>query len=109
MSLCYLQECRDKITRTLLESSGFPKLYLGDGSRVTAYIYKCAELVWLMCVQDPPIVLEYTTKETEGARFNHEHYNVYTKSGTTFDFGVWPMLRLGKKGHVLAKGIAQGI
>ena len=92
-----------------MESSGFPKAYLINASRVTTYIYKCADLLWLMCVQDPPIVLEYITKDTEGARFNHDHYNVYTKSGTTYDYGVWPMLRSGKDGHVLSKGIAQGI
>ncbi|KAH3833564.1 hypothetical protein DPMN_106875 [Dreissena polymorpha] len=110
LSIPYVkEECRDKISRTLIESSGFPKTYLGDASRVTIYIYKCAELTWLMCVQDPSIVLEYITKETEGARFNFDHYNVYTKSGTTYDYGVWPMLRLGKRGQILSKGIAQGI
>ncbi|XP_045204350.2 uncharacterized protein LOC123557131 isoform X2 [Mercenaria mercenaria] len=103
------EECREKISKTLVESTGILRSYLGDASRLTAYIYKCAELTWLMCVQDPPIVLEYITKETEGARFNHEHYHVYTKTGNTYDFGVWPMLRLGRKGEILSKGIAQGI
>lgn len=109
IQLLILQECREKISKTLIESCGFPKLYLADTSRLTAYIYKCAELVWLMCVQDPPIVLQYVNRESEGARFNYEHYNVYTKPGNVYDYGVWPMLRQGRNGTILSKGVAQGI
>ncbi|WAQ97971.1 hypothetical protein MAR_022344 [Mya arenaria] len=81
-------ECRDKVTRTLLESSRFPKSFFADSSRLVAYIQKCAELTWMMCVHDPPIVLEYITKETEGSRFNFDHYIVHEQSGTTYDYVV---------------------
>jgi len=86
-----------------------PKSHLSDGSRLVAYIYRCAEITWLMVVQEPPIVLEYISKELEGARFDFDLYNVYTKSGTSYDYCVWPVLRIGMKGRLLAKGIAQGI
>ena len=62
----YLQECRNQIGDALIEKSKFSRTFLSSNSRLVAYINKCAEITWLLCVQDPPIVLEYVTKQQEG-------------------------------------------
>ena len=60
------QECRTRICDTLIESSNFPRTFLSSNTRLMAYINKCAEITWLFCVQDPPLVLGYVTKTQEG-------------------------------------------
>ncbi|KAH3830594.1 uncharacterized protein LOC127877437 isoform X1 [Dreissena polymorpha] len=69
------------------------------------YIKKCVELCWMMCVQDPPAVLDWSAQE--GA-FNVDLYRAYTKSGSQLEFVVWPIIYLHEGGPVLLKGVAQG-
>ena len=59
----------------------------------------------MMCVQDPPVVLDWSAQE--GA-FNVDLYRAYTKSGSQLEFVVWPIIYLHEGGPVLLKGVAQG-
>lgn len=109
LSIPYIkEECRNKVCDSLLESN-FPRAFLSSNTRLLAYINKCAEVTWLLCVQSPPLVMEYVTKNQEGSRFDNDLYTQYTKPGMSYDFGVWPLLRQDKGGPIISKGIAQGI
>ncbi|KAL3878815.1 hypothetical protein ACJMK2_031143 [Sinanodonta woodiana] len=68
------------------------------------YATSTVEIVWWMCVQDPPIHLEYATS----GRFDSNLYENYKQSGSFVDFCVWPLVRLHENGPILTKGIAQG-
>ncbi|KAL3878812.1 hypothetical protein ACJMK2_031140 [Sinanodonta woodiana] len=68
------------------------------------YAKTTVEIVWWMCVQDPPIQLEYA----KSGSFDSNLYRSYTKSGSFVDFCVWPLVRLCENGPILTKGIAQG-
>ncbi|KAL4230741.1 hypothetical protein ACF0H5_011116 [Mactra antiquata] len=92
-------------------ASDFFKLYLQkckentDGRPKTKkFMNLCAEICWLMSVQDPPVVFEF--EEPKGG-FDKEKYKYYTKSGTQMDFIVWPPMKLHQTGPLLAKGVAQ--
>jgi hypothetical protein len=74
----------------------------GDG--VTNFIKKAVSLCWLMAIQDPPVVL--TTKLT--GKFDTDRFRHYTKSGSTVDYVVWPVLFLHEGGPIICKGVAQG-
>lgn len=51
----------------------------------------------------PPLVIEV------GKTFDNFDTDTYrTKSGTRLDFAVWPPLRLGARGPLLCKGVAEG-
>nr|XP_022320662.1 uncharacterized protein LOC111122918 [Crassostrea virginica]XP_022320663.1 uncharacterized protein LOC111122918 [Crassostrea virginica] len=65
------------------------------------YIDKCIEILWLMCVQDPPMCL---TWPTEGDRINLDKYEVYSESGKYVSMCVWPAVLLQDRGKVLSKG-----
>ncbi|XP_052794308.1 uncharacterized protein LOC128227634 isoform X1 [Mya arenaria] len=74
--------------------------------KVLPYLQECIQLSWLMCIQDPPVVL--SPDVTHGANFDTDFYKAYTKSGPLVDYVVWPALCLHEKGPLLCKGIAQG-
>lgn len=61
-----------------------------------------------MYVHDPPMHLEWLTREQEGTTFRTDLYMPYTRPGTLYDYCVWPVVRLHRSGPVLCKGIAQG-
>ncbi|KAK3577069.1 hypothetical protein CHS0354_037093 [Potamilus streckersoni] len=70
---------------------------------VKNYCKLCIELTWLMCIQAPPIKLDFIPKrETISNHFRH-----YTRSGEEFDFVVWPVLFLHANGSILSKGVIQ--
>ncbi|KAL3879962.1 hypothetical protein ACJMK2_032238 [Sinanodonta woodiana] len=70
---------------------------------VEKYCKLCIELTWLMCIQAPPIKLEFNhTKKAISKHFRH-----YTRSGDIPDFVVWPVLFLHDNGPVLSKGVIQ--
>ncbi|XP_060565678.1 uncharacterized protein LOC132724741 [Ruditapes philippinarum] len=71
---------------------------------VQAYKRKCAELCWLMVVQNPPMILSTTAQQ----QFDTNLYKDYTKRGKYVDYVVWPALLLNEGGPVLSKGVAQG-
>lgn len=66
---------------------------------------KCVELTWLMCVQEPPVVLDSLD---DYDKFDTNCYKAFTKQGKTVDYYVWPALLLHEGGPLLAKGVAQG-
>ena len=88
--------------------TSLPRRFTGIGNHFTVYAERCIELVWLMYVRDPPMHLEWLTREQEGAHFRSDLYMPYTRQGPMFDFCVWPVVRLHKDGNVLCKGTAQG-
>ncbi|KAL3878811.1 hypothetical protein ACJMK2_031139 [Sinanodonta woodiana] len=74
-------------------------------ARTQRFAEQCAEIVWLMCMQQPPMHLECIDT---GETFNPDLYRGYTKSGKCIEFCVWPVVRLHKDGPILTRGIAQG-
>ncbi|KAL3878810.1 hypothetical protein ACJMK2_031138 [Sinanodonta woodiana] len=75
------------------------------GERTQRFAEQCVEIVWLMCIQQPPVHLEYGDKRET---FNPDHYRGYTKSGKFIEFCVWPVVYFHENGPILTKGIAQG-
>ncbi|XP_060552625.1 uncharacterized protein LOC132713939 [Ruditapes philippinarum] len=73
----------------------------------TPYIQKCAEICWLMALHDPPLVMKMEVKP--GEKFDTNIYTVYSQSGQTIDFLVWPPLYNGKDGGLLSKGVAEPV
>lgn len=65
------------------------------------YIDKCIEILWLMCVQDPPMAL---TWPSEGDRVDTDKYEFYSDSGRYVSMCVWPAVLLQDRGKVLCKG-----
>lgn len=70
------------------------------------YILKCAELSWLMVIQDPPMCMEW---QFTGSEFKSETMRSFTKSGDQVQFVVWPALYLHDNGALVAKAIVQGM
>ncbi|XP_060569583.1 myosin-9-like [Ruditapes philippinarum] len=73
----------------------------------TPYIQKCAEICWLMALHDPPLLMKMDVKQ--GEKFDTNIYTVYSQSGQSIDFLVWPPLYNGKDGGLLSKGVAEPI
>lgn len=88
----------------MLEQSDTPTAKLALKAR--AFTEECFETCWLMCVQDPPVVIDFN--DSEGKPFNTAHYKAYTKSGSVIEYVVWPALFLHQGGSLLCKGVAQG-
>ncbi|KAK3602859.1 hypothetical protein CHS0354_026419 [Potamilus streckersoni] len=80
----------------------------GTTRKLDIFAKECVSIIWLMCVQDPQIVMEWVDDDN-GIHFDTEKYRGYTKTGTMIDFCVWPVVYLCKEGSLLSKGIAQGI
>ncbi|KAL4230262.1 hypothetical protein ACF0H5_010648 [Mactra antiquata] len=70
------------------------------------YITKCVELCWYMRVQDPPVVLSWSTPIDK--TFDTDMYRGYLKNGTHVEYVVWPAMYLCEGGPTLSKGVAQG-
>ena len=77
--------------------------------RVERYVHMCIEITWLMCVQDPPMVL--VDKIDRGADFDTELFRRYDYSdGDKFDYLVWPALLSHRNSkNPVVKGIAKPI
>ncbi|KAL3878841.1 hypothetical protein ACJMK2_031169 [Sinanodonta woodiana] len=83
----------------------FPKEIDPTNETLVTYALNCVDIVWFMCVQDPPISMSWVH---EGDIFDTSKYRAYTKNGTIVDFCVWPLVLLADSGPILTKGIAQG-
>ncbi|KAL3879741.1 hypothetical protein ACJMK2_032027 [Sinanodonta woodiana] len=70
---------------------------------VQNYCKLCIELTWLMCIQAPPIKLEFIPDNKAISK----HFRHYTRSGDKVEFVVWPALFLHDNGPVLSKGVIQ--
>ncbi|XP_060604270.1 uncharacterized protein LOC132757103 [Ruditapes philippinarum] len=71
----------------------------------TPYIQKCAEISWLMALHDPPLWMKMDVKP--GEKFDTNIFTVYSQSGQTIDFLVFPPLYNGIDGGLLSKGVAE--
>lgn len=80
-----------------------PKEHIPE-SKIEPYVVLATELCWLMNIQDPPVYMETNFKKK--APFNKDHYCMYSCTGETNDYLVWPVLFLQKDGPVLCKGYA---
>lgn len=71
---------------------------------VKEYADRCAELSWLMNVQDPPLVLNF--KARSGDPVDKKKFSVYTKNGSVVDFVVWPAVMYENE-TLFRKGVLQ--
>ncbi|KAL3878817.1 hypothetical protein ACJMK2_031145 [Sinanodonta woodiana] len=78
------------------------------GNKLSTYASSSVEIVWWMCIQDPPLCMKWTDNENTKEEFDTNLYRFYTKSGKYVDYCVWPVLLLHDGGPVLTKGIAEG-
>ncbi|KAK3100592.1 hypothetical protein FSP39_022255, partial [Pinctada imbricata] len=78
-----------------------------ESSDCSSYISRSVELCWYMCIQDPPVILEFNA--THGQVFDDKIYRHFTKSGKTIDYMVWPVMYLHSNGPLLQKGVVQPI
>ena len=60
-----------------------------------------------MCIQDPPLVMEYENLERKPV--DQSKFNLYDRNGTITEFVVWPALLLHKTGPILAKGVVEPV
>ena len=108
------KEFSQKYLRDITEDFGLKKSSIKEDGPVYKYASKCVEVVWWMCVQDPPIELCDPNSDLESHQSYHlkesvdpVKYRAYTKTGNTINYIVWPYLRLFKEGPILFKGVAQ--
>ncbi|KAK3602838.1 hypothetical protein CHS0354_026396 [Potamilus streckersoni] len=74
-----------------------------EESSLGLYVNRCVELCWFMCMQEPPMYMEWCSNGDH----NSGDFRSYTRSGSTVDFCVWPCVRQYEKGPLMAKGVAQ--
>ena len=89
-----------------LSLSETPTLSVRENPTFKAFITKGIELCWLMCIQDPPMVLHFSG--TVGNSFDETLFKAYTKAGKKIKYVVWPAVALYEGGQTLMKGVAQG-
>lgn len=65
------------------------------------YIQVCIEQLWLMCVQDPQMSLEFADPNTP---IQKDLYKFHEKKGTLVHLTVWPVVFLHKGGPLVSKG-----
>lgn len=73
-----------------------------------AYLTRCVDTCWYMCIQDPPLNIKIPEK---GDTVDTKQFNLYKSEGDIVDVCVWPALLLGGgdstgivcKGQVLTK------
>lgn len=81
-------------------------LLRGLGSNgINEFVSKSLQCVWLMKVQDPPVVLLWAEQDKA---FDKNRFSYYTKKGNTVAQAVWPAVLLYTGGPLVVKGIAQG-
>lgn len=78
--------------------------YASLGKGVKEYADRCAELSWLMNVQDPPLVLNFAA--VSGEPVDKKKFTVYTKNGSVVDFIVWPAVMYENE-TIFRKGVLQ--
>ena len=70
------------------------------------YINSCIEICWLMCIQSPPVYLDFEIEKN--GKYDDKKYKPFSKRGKKIDFLVWPPVYISKGGNLLAKGVAEG-
>ena len=77
-----------------------------DLPSVKTFLEQSLDICWLMCIQDPPVVLMFSGKQ--GTSFDGQLFTTYTTEGRKVKFIVWPSILLYNDGPILRKGVAQG-
>lgn len=87
---CYLRKLLD------------PSLQPCDG--INSFVRRTIELVWMMKIQDTPMVLNWAKSHD---KFDRNQFSQYTRKGQNIDYVVWPGVLLHKEGPLMSKGIVQ--
>lgn len=96
----------DDVTKKIKEEKEIEEILQIGGKKADLFINKCCKLCLFMCVQDPPVVLNFECKN--GDPFNKDKFSSFTISGDIVDYLVWPVMYLSENGIIMSKGIAQG-
>ncbi|WAQ97963.1 hypothetical protein MAR_022336 [Mya arenaria] len=88
-------------TDTIKRKTNLKKL--PDG--INTFIESSLKSIWLMKVQDPPVVLKWVDP---GTKVQTDKFSFYTKKGKTVAQCVWPAVLLHEDGPLMSKGIVQG-
>nr|XP_022320917.1 uncharacterized protein LOC111123104 isoform X1 [Crassostrea virginica]XP_022320919.1 uncharacterized protein LOC111123104 isoform X1 [Crassostrea virginica] len=75
------------------------------GESKRKYIDRCVQLCWMMSIQDPPMHLDFGPEKD--SVINKNVYKLFTKTGDTLDFMVWPAVFLHHNGPLVQKGVLQ--
>ncbi|XP_052078858.1 uncharacterized protein LOC127716652 [Mytilus californianus] len=73
------------------------------GKELTEYVDNCVNLIWYMCMQQPPMEIVWGKP---GEKFNKEMFRFSGKKGTKFRLTVWPAVLYHKEGALAAPGYA---
>ena len=71
---------------------------------INNFVKRTIELVWMMKIQDTPMVLTWAKSQDT---FDRNQYSQYTRKGRNVDYAVWPGVLLHKEGPLMSKGIVQ--
>ncbi|CAG2189071.1 uncharacterized protein LOC143060988 [Mytilus galloprovincialis] len=75
------------------------------GTAATDYIKKCAEVCWIMNVQNPSIFLDFDLRY--GYVIDQHSFSTFRKHGDYVNYVVWPAVYLNRNGPILCKGIVE--
>lgn len=79
-----------------------PGLDPSDG--IDSFVKKTIELVWMMKIQDTPMVMFWARQNN---KFDRNTCSEYTRKGDIIDYAIWPGILLHKDGPLVSKGIVQ--
>ena len=92
------------LNKEILENKLKAKLLAEPVSKdVEAYVRQCIDLIWYMCIQQPPMEIMWAKP---GEKFNREVFRFSGKKGKKFKMTVWPAVFLHKEGPLVAPGYA---
>lgn len=67
------------------------------------YIKALVDIVWYMCIQQPPLEVVWGQK---GKKFNKEQFRYSGKKGQKFGLTVWPAVLYHSEGPLASPGYA---
>ena len=79
-----------------------PDLSPRDG--INSLVKKTIELVWMMKIQDTPMVMFWARQND---KFDRNKFSEYTRRGDIIEYAIWPGILLHKDGPLVSKGIVQ--
>ena len=92
------------LNKEILENELKTKLLAEPVSKdVEAYVRQCIDLVWYMCIQQPPMEIMWAKP---GEKINKEVFLFSGKKGKKFKTTVWPAVFLHKDGPLVVRGYA---
>ena len=92
------------LNKEILENELKGKLLTEPVSKeVDAYVRQCIDLVWYMCIQQPPMEIMWAKP---GEKINKEVFLFSGKKGKKFKTTVWPAVFLHKDGPLVVRGYA---